>query len=98
MLEHDPVTLRGFLGMWEMMAYHNWRLAFKYLCYLGIKEEIFSHYLDVLPFRCVYYHCMRSVFSITSERTCFFAYVVGPRKSGKVRFTSPIPLLIPRRA
>lgn len=67
MVEHEPVTLRGFLGTWEMMVYHNWRQAFKYLCYLGIREESFN-YLDVLPFR---------------DRTCFFAYVVGPRKSGK---------------
>lgn len=52
MVEHEPVTLRGFLGTWEMMVYHNWRQAFKYLCYLGIREESFN-YLDVLPFRCV---------------------------------------------
>jgi hypothetical protein len=50
LIEHDPVTLRGYLSMWEMFVNHDWNLAFKYLCYLGIKEEKFK-YFDVLPLR-----------------------------------------------
>eukprot|EP01126_Amoeba_proteus_P036385 TRINITY_DN3703_c0_g1_i6.p1 TRINITY_DN3703_c0_g1~~TRINITY_DN3703_c0_g1_i6.p1 ORF type:complete len:712 (-),score=141.07 TRINITY_DN3703_c0_g1_i6:16-2151(-) len=66
-VEEDPVTLKGFIAMWNLTTLLDPSTAIRYMYYLGYQGK----------------RDRTDCFTVTKERSTFFVYVIGPPGSGK---------------